>query len=54
LRAFAGGKIGFGIGAAFGIETGPGAILTGAVGAVIFGGLGYFGFDLVADQISPN
>ena len=52
--AFAGGKIGFGVGALFGIETGPGALVTGAVGAVIFGAAGYFGADWVADHISPN
>ena len=52
--AFAGGKIGFGIGALFGIETGLGAIVTGTVGAIIFGAMGYFGADMIADQISPN
>ncbi len=52
--AFAGGKIGFGVGALFGIETGPGAIATGAVGAIVFGAAGYFGADWVADHISPN
>lgn len=52
--AAAGAKIGFAIGAAFGIETGPGAIATGAVGAMIFGAAGYFGADWIADQISPN
>jgi hypothetical protein len=52
--AFAGGKIGFGVGALFGIETGPGAIVTGGVGALIFGAAGYFGADWVADKISPN
>ena len=50
----AGAKLGAVVGAAFGIETGPGAIVTGAVGAVIFGALGYFGADLIADEISPN
>lgn len=52
--AFAGGKIGFGVGALFGIETGPGAIVTGGVGALIFGAAGYFGADWIADHISPN
>lgn len=52
--ALAGSKIGFGVGALFGIETGPGAILTGALGAIVFGAMGYFGADLAADQISPN
>ena len=50
----AGAKLGAVVGAAFGIETGPGAIVTGAVGAVVFGALGYFGADLIADEISPN
>jgi hypothetical protein len=52
--AFAGAKIGFGCGALFGIETGPGAIVTGALGAIIFGAVGYFKADQIADQISPN
>lgn len=52
--AIAGAEAGFAAGAIFGIETGPGAIATGAVGAIVFGGLAYFGFDLLADQISPN
>jgi LysM repeat protein len=52
--AAAGAKIGAVLGAACGVETGPGAIVTGAIGAIVFGGLGYFGADLIADQISPN
>jgi LysM repeat protein len=52
--AIAGGKIGFGIGALFGIETGPGAVVTGLIGAIVFGGAGYFGADWIADRISPN
>ena len=52
--AAAGAKIGFATGALFGIETGPGAIVTGGIGAIIFGAAGYFGADLIADQISPN
>jgi hypothetical protein len=52
--AFAGAKIGFATGALFGIETGPGAIATGALGAIIFGAAGYFGADWIADHISPN
>lgn len=47
-------KIGGAAGAAVGIETGPGAILTGAVGALIFGTAGYFGADWIADYIDPN
>ena len=52
--AFAGAKVGFGVGALFGIETGPGAIVTGAIGAIIVGGAAYYGFDLLADELSPN
>ena len=52
--ALAGSKIGFSVGALFGIETGPGAIATGALGAIVFGAMGYFGADLAADQIFPN
>ena|GEM_PF-1690214 len=52
--AVAGMKIGFAGGALFGIETGPGAIVTGALGAIVFGAAGYFGADWVADHISPN
>jgi hypothetical protein len=52
--AAAGTKLGFGVGALFGIETGPGAIVTGAIGAIIFGAAGYIGADWIADKISPN
>ncbi|SEK02374.1 LysM peptidoglycan-binding domain-containing protein [Achromobacter sp. NFACC18-2] len=52
--AWAGAKIGFIGGAALGIETGPGLIVTGALGALIFGAAGYFGADWLADHISPN
>jgi hypothetical protein len=52
--SLAGAKIGFVGGALFGIETGPGAIVTGALGSIIFGAAGYFGAELIADQISPN
>jgi len=47
--AVLGMKIGGTVGAAVGIETGPGAILTGAVGAMIFGTAGYLGADWVAN-----
>jgi hypothetical protein len=52
--AWAGAKVGAGIGAFFGIESGPGAIVTGAVGAIGFGAAGYFGADWVADHIDAN
>jgi hypothetical protein len=28
--------------------------ISGAIGAVFLGALGYFGFDMAADRISPN
>ena len=46
--------IGGAAGAAVGIETGPGAVVTGFVGAVIFGVAGYLGADWVADFIDKN
>ena len=52
--AIAGMEIGGIAGAAVGIETGPGAIITGVVGALIFGTAGYFGADWVADFIDEN
>jgi hypothetical protein len=52
--AMAGAKAGAWIGGTLGIETGPGAILTGAAGALIFGTAGYFGADWIADFIDSN
>lgn len=52
--AVAGVKFGFVAGAALGIETGPGAILTGAIGSMIFGIGGYIGADRIADLIYEN
>ena len=52
--AVAGFKVGGVIGAGVGIETGPGAILTGIVGGIVFGTAGYFGADWVADHIDKN
>lgn len=52
--AVAGFKIGGLAGAAVGIETGPGAILTGLVGGIICGTAGYFGADWIADHIDEN
>lgn len=52
--AVAGAKIGTVAGAAVGIETGPGVVLTGLIGGVIFGTSGYFGADWVADHIDEN
>lgn len=44
-------KLGGLAGAAVGIETGPGAIAAGAIGAVVGG---YYGFDWIADHIDEN
>lgn len=52
--AAAGFKVGGIAGAALGIETGPGAVVTGLVGGIIFGAAGYFGADSVADHIYKN
>ncbi len=52
--AWAGMKLGAAGGAALGFETGPGAIVTGAIGAVAGGTAGYFGFDWIADHIDAN
>jgi hypothetical protein len=37
-----GAEVGLALGAAFGIETGPGAIITGAIGGLIGGAFGFF------------
>lgn len=52
--AWAGAKLGAAGGALVGIETGPGALITGAVGAVVGGVAGYWGFDWIADHIDSN
>lgn len=52
--AATGFKIGAVAGAVVGIETGPGAILTGLIGGIIFGTAGYFGADWIADHIDEN
>lgn len=44
-------KIGAGVGALCGIETGPGALFFAGVGGLIFGTAGYFGADWVASYI---
>jgi len=49
--AMAGARIGAAVGAACGIETGPGAIVTGAIGGIIFCTAGYFGADWIAGYI---
>lgn len=52
--AWAGFNVGGLAGAALGVTTGPGVIVTGLVGGIIFGTAGYFGADWVADHIYEN
>jgi hypothetical protein len=52
--AWGGMKLGGLAGAAVGIETGPGALVCGAAGALVGGVAGYMGFDWIADQIDPG
>ncbi|CAD5372742.1 LysM domain-containing protein [Rubrivivax sp. A210] len=52
--AWAGMKLGAAGGALMGLETGPGALATGAVGGLVGGVAGYYGFDWVADHIDAN
>lgn len=52
--AWAGMKLGAAGGALLGVSTGPGAVVTGAVGSVAGGFAGYFGFDWIADHIDEN
>jgi hypothetical protein len=52
--AWAGMKLGAAGGALMGIESGPGAVLTGAIGGMAGGVAGYFGFDWIADHIHEN
>ncbi len=49
--SWAGVQIGTSTGALFGIETGPGAVLTAAAGGLIFGVAGYLGANWIADYI---
>ena len=52
--AWAGMRLGALGGAALGIEAGPGAVLTAAVGGIAGGLAGYFGFGWVADHIEAH
>lgn len=52
--AWAGFKVGGVAGAALGIETGPGALISGLIGGIVVGAAGYFGADWVADHIYDN
>lgn len=44
----AGARIGVAVGVTLGLETGPGVIITGAIGGIIFGSIGYFGGSVLA------
>ena len=50
---FASALLGAKVGALFGIGTGPGAIITGAIGAIVFGAVGYWRGDVIAGWIDP-
>ncbi|WP_253189648.1 hypothetical protein [Paraburkholderia fungorum] len=41
-------------GAIVGIETGPGAVITGLVGGLIGGAIGFFGESYLLDQAGVN
>ncbi len=49
--AIAGWRIGAAAGVLVGIETGPGAVITGLIGGLVFGSIGYFGGGFAADEI---
>jgi len=49
-----GAPIGGMVGGLFGIETGPGAVVTSAIGGIVFGAAGYFGSGWVFDQGWPG
>ncbi|KAI3589072.1 hypothetical protein D9X30_5884 [Cupriavidus sp. U2] len=48
--AVAGAKLGASVGVTYGVVTGPGVIVTGLVGGVLFGAMGYFGADHLAQR----
>ncbi len=50
----AGARIGTAVGVAVGIETGPGAIITGAIGGIIFSIAGYNGASFITKQWTSN
>jgi hypothetical protein len=47
--AWVGMKGGAALGGFLGLETGPGAVVTAGIGAVVGGVVGYWGFDIAAD-----
>ncbi|APR39090.1 hypothetical protein [Paraburkholderia sp. SOS3] len=52
--AVAAARIGASTGSLVGIELGPGAVVTGLIGGIIFGAVGYFGGSWITDQISDK
>lgn len=52
--AVAGARVGAAAGAMVGIELGPGTIITGAIGGLLLGAVGYFGGSYLAGQIPDH
>ncbi|MCA3185016.1 MULTISPECIES: hypothetical protein [unclassified Cupriavidus] len=46
-----GAKLGDSVTATYGVVTGPGLIVTGLIGGVIFGAMGYYGADYWAERV---
>lgn len=51
---WAGFRIGAGVGSTFTLELGPGALAGGVAGGVVFGAMGYFGSDYLANYLYPD
>jgi hypothetical protein len=49
--AVLGARMGSAAGVLVGLETGPGALITGLIGGLVFGSIGYFGGRMVADSM---
>jgi hypothetical protein len=52
--AILGARMGSAAGVMVGLETGPGALITGLIGGIVFGSLGYFGGSTVADSMADK
>jgi hypothetical protein len=52
--AIVGARMGLAAGALIGLETGPGTVITGLIGGIVFGAIGYFGGRDVADHMPVN
>lgn len=53
VGGISGFRIGAAAGAMVGIEAGPGAFVTGLIGGIVFGAIGFFGAEAAAEQV-PN